>query len=427
MSARETSVRNSNERGTHLDERQEQGFSARRHRLDTIEGLRGYLALWVVVCHVLWASGIPLDLTWGINILRVLRQGAYAVDIFVVVSGFVIFLLLDAQKLTYEQFVLRRYFRLFPLFVTLFLVSIPISQLSMWNVQHASQYLTPEQVMSLSENMRLWWQNLYTHIPLHLTMLHGTVPESVLADSPGSFLIPAWSVSLEWQFYLVAPLAYGMATSSNRFLQLGLVAICALMFVAAQGVLPAVNYGATLPFHIQYFVLGGASYFLYKHRSRIKQPNAWFSVTCGICAILLAIRGVSWTIPVGLWFAFLGVILEHPSSLTSRVTSLIFTNGLSQRLGQISYSIYLSHILVIALIQYVLLRWLPHLTLTAHIVALLALTLIVTIALSTGLYRYVEAPGIEWGRSVARRIAARRADTTLGEKTVTANATAVEN
>ena len=409
-----------------MDEHQEHGSSA-RHRLNTIEGLRGYLALWVVVCHVLWASGIPLDRTWGISVLRVLRQGAYAVDIFVVVSGFVIFLLLDTQKMTYQKFVLRRYFRLFPLFVTLFIVSIPISQLSMWNALHASQYLTPEQVMELSEHMRLWWQNLYAHIPLHLTMLHGTVPESVLPDSPGSFLIPAWSVSLEWQFYLVAPLAYGMATSSNRFVQLGLLAICALMFAAAQNFLPPVNYGATLPFHIQYFVLGGASYFLYKHRSRIKRPNAWFSATCGISLILLAIRGTSWTIPVGLWFAFLGVILENPSSLTSRVTSVLFTNRVSQRLGQVSYSIYLSHILVIALTQYVLLTWLPDLPLTAHILVLLSLTLIVTIAISTILYRYVEAPGIEWGRSVTRRIAARRAETILAEKTVPATATATDS
>jgi peptidoglycan/LPS O-acetylase OafA/YrhL len=392
-----------------MDARQQQDPSA-RHRLDTIEGLRGYLALWVVVCHVLWAAGIPLDdRLWGV--LRVLRDGAFAVDIFVIVSGFVIFLLLDTQKATYQQFVLRRYFRLFPLFIALFIVSIPISRLSMWNASHAAQYLTPEQAIVLGETMTSWWQNLYTHIPLHLLLLHGTVPESFLADAPGAFLIPAWSVSLEWQFYLLAPLAYKMATSSSRFVQLALLGICALMYVGARSFAPGVNYGAALPFHIEYFVLGGASYFLYKRRSRMEQPNAWFVLTGSISAILLATHGPSWAIPIGLWFAFLGVILEQPSSLTSRATSLIFTNALSQHLGKISYSIYLSHILVITFMQYVLLAWLPDLSLAGHIFVLLSLTVTVTIALSTALHRCVEAPGIAWGRSVARSIATpRRSD-----------------
>lgn len=53
-----------------------------------------------------------------------------------------------------------------------------------------------------------WWANIHWNIPLHLLMLHGVVPEVLVARAPGAFLAPAWSVSLEWQFYLVAPLAY---------------------------------------------------------------------------------------------------------------------------------------------------------------------------------------------------------------------------
>jgi peptidoglycan/LPS O-acetylase OafA/YrhL len=404
-----------------MDKRQQQIFSE-RHRLSAIEGLRGYLALWVVICHVLWVSGVAQE---GIpEALRVLRDGSYAVDIFVIVSGFVIFLLLDTQRATYQQFILRRFFRLFPLFIALFVVSIPLSRLSLWNVAHASQYLTPEYVQSLTGTMTSWWQNFSWHVPLHLVMLHGTVPAYLLPDAPGAFLVPAWSVSLEWQFYLVAPLAYRMAISSNRFVRLGLLGICALAFVEAR-LGPWVNYGAFLPFHVEYFVVGGASYFVYKYRSRLAPANAWFAVMCGASAAFLAFRGLSWTIPVGLWFVFFGVVLERPSSLSSRLTSPIFTNAVSQHLGKISYSIYLSHILVIALMQYLLLAWLPQLSLTGHILLLLSLTFTVTVAVSTALHRYVETPGIAWGRSVAHAIATRREEATRA-KMLPGNATAVD-
>jgi peptidoglycan/LPS O-acetylase OafA/YrhL len=75
-----------------------------------------------------------------------------------------------------------------------------------------------------------------------------------------------------------------------------------------------------------------------------------------------------------------------------------------------SYSTYLSHMIVITVMQYTLLTWLPQLSLTGHIAALLSLTLTVTVAIPAALYRYAEVPGIAWGRSVARSITSRRTD-----------------
>jgi len=217
-------------------------------RLKLIEGMRAYLALWVVLCHVLWMSGYTEDVLSGLT--KLLVQGRCAVDVFIIISGFVIFFVLDHQRESWRPFIVRRFFRLFPLFFILFLAAIVVSGLTSWNVAYVARYWAPDQVQYMIALMDSWWQNLHWHLPLHLLMLHGTVPQTVLPDSPGAFLIPGWSVSLEWQFYLVAPLAFFLATSRKALHRTGLCLASALLFIAARKVFPFVNFGAALPgFH----------------------------------------------------------------------------------------------------------------------------------------------------------------------------------
>jgi hypothetical protein len=60
-------------------------------------------------------------------------------------------------------------------------------------------------------------------------------------------------------------------------------------------------------------------------------------------------------IPIGLWMGILGLLLEHPSSLCSRLVSPLLTNSVVLYLVRISYSLYLIHLLVIIGNQNVLL------------------------------------------------------------------------
>ena len=376
-------------------------------RLLPIEGLRAYLALWVVVCHALWASGYETEALTALP--KLIRTGSYSVDLFIIISGFVIMLALDKQRETYVQFVVRRLFRLFPVFIALFAVAIPLSQVSLWNLTHASQYVTPDQIEYRTHMMESWWANIQWNIPLHLLMLHGAVPDVLVKDAPGAFLIPAWSVSLEWQFYLVAPLAYAWAVSAKSYRRLGLCALCVVLVLAARYVLPTVEYGAAIPFHVKFFFLGAVSYFIYERQTAHQLSDIAFPVTCCLALFLFGLSGQAWSlIPVGLWMAFLGLLLEQPSSFSSRLVTPLLTNPLVLYMGRISYSLYLSHILVIIVIQYALLTWAPDLSQMAHLGVLLVCTTAVTIAVSAVLYRYLEVPGMHAGRALARRLAARR-------------------
>jgi len=377
------------------------GGAAPAARVDAIEGLRGYLALWVVVCHVFYVTGITGDSLSGLP--KLLRQGDLAVDLFIIVSGFVIFMCLDTQVASYRQFVIQRFWRLFPLFIVLFAVAIPLSSLEMSNMELAPQFHPPAEFATTTVMHQGWWDHFEWNVVLHVLMLNGLVPDRVMPGAPGAFLVPAWSVSLEWQFYLVAPLAYAMAMGARRWQRIALLTFCAASFLAARYALPPVDFGAALPFHVEYFALGAASYVLYRRRSMIVQRDVWLAGALVLSMLVLSMYKLSWgLIPIALWIAFLGVLLEPSGSWSSRLATPWFTNPVSRHLGKISYSVYLSHYLLIFVLQRALLVGLPQLDRAAHFWVLLAATFAATIALSTLLYRFIEAPGIRAGRILSR-------------------------
>ena len=96
-------------------------------KITELEGLRGMLAWWVVASHLLYFSGFYDGKAGGV--IGLLTRGHEAVDGFVILSGFVIFLLLDRGRDRYGVFIFRRFFRLFPVFLICFSAAIwlPIS------------------------------------------------------------------------------------------------------------------------------------------------------------------------------------------------------------------------------------------------------------------------------------------------------------
>lgn len=103
-----------------------------------------------------------------------------------------------------------------------------------------------------------WPNDWGLFIAAHLTMTHGLFPDGVLPDVWVGFLGAAWSLSTEWQFYLLALLIGG---------RLGLRALAWLFLVVSataiawHALVPdAWQFSrAFLPNKAQYFALGIAS------------------------------------------------------------------------------------------------------------------------------------------------------------------------
>lgn len=374
------------------------------NRISHIEGLRAWLAFWVVYDHVLGVSGFSIAALSGF--LKIIRQGSLAVDIFIIISGFVIFYLLDHRNEGYYSFIVRRFFRLWPLYIILFVVSIPLSLLFLANANSLNA-LFPEAVVGdglIAETVQSWWDNIFLHIALHVPMLHGIVPESVLPNAPSAFLGAAWSISLEWQFYLLAPLVYNLLTRYKWGVPV--VSAITLAICLFRQAIPAVQFGAFLPMHIEYFYLGGLSYFIFNW-------NGWQS-----CSINLLPLGLAFAvlllflvaadpnyIPLAIWSVFFSLLIDaNRDKRRPHVdyAGWLFNNAVALYLGRISYSIYLGHFPVIILCQFLILEFLPSLSMQQHVLLLTVIVTAVTIVVSHGLYTLVEVPGMNIGKKIKR-------------------------
>jgi peptidoglycan/LPS O-acetylase OafA/YrhL len=370
-------------------------------KIAQIEGLRGYLAFWVRLDHLLVAGGYSVQQLSGI--FRIIRQGWFAVDLFIIISGFVIFNLLDNQKEKYFPFITRRFFRLWPLFILLFTLTIPLSNIYLDNVLVMEQIHTDKfsDHDTITKKILSWKDHMWIHIFLHVPMLHGAIPDNLVPYAPSAFLGPAWSISLEWQFYLLAPFffAFLLKCPSKNGLILSFLSVILFM---SKKYIPEVQHGAFLPIHIEFFYTGVCSYFLFK----FCQNKSFNFPIATLLSILLWVvfHSNANVIPFSLWICFLGLIIDqryyHQCGYW-KIFSYMFTNRLSQYLGKLSYSIYLSHFLVIIVLQSLLLKVSPDLSRLQHVLLLSTLTCLITVIISHILFHFIECPAMKLGAKIA--------------------------
>lgn len=312
----------------------------RLERITEIEGLRAILAFWIILDHLLGNSKFSVQILPGI--LRLLRAGWYAVDIFIIISGFVIFLLIDTKKEKYNAYIIRRFFRLFPLFF--FTTILYIVLFKKYQIDH-------------------FWYYFVSYI----SMLHGIYVEGILHQSPLIFNGPSWSISLEWQFYIIAPLLYIATKRKSTIITSIILVIFLYQFCLF---LPTVSFGSYLPFHCEYFFVGIISYFLWK---KLRQSNLFNNDYLTLCSFGIFfvffphIKNLiqnnyqfqlgNW-IPLFFWFIFMAIILDSPGNNFSinKIIRLFLNSRIMQYLGKISYSLYLNHYIVLECIDSFLLK-----------------------------------------------------------------------
>jgi len=352
-------------------------------RFEQFDGLRGLLALWVVVGHLTVFSGLSMP-RW----LATLANATKPVDVFIILSGFVITHMIVERPESYLPYITRRFFRLWPVLVLTCLIGWLTYDLFIEAVRSAPN--VPHILRILEGREASIYANPIAHFVAHASMLHGAIPDEFLWGSDGTFVGTAWSTSLEWQFYLLAPLAIWAARTRRG--AIALLLICVILMTAY-------SQKAFGHYYRYSTIVGACGYFLVGIMSRLRMDDTEAATAQTIAltismAILLFVN----PIPIVMWGLFYAALI---SERRPAIFDRIFLNRCAKYLGDRSYSIYLVHIVVLGVVMWFITRLSSSLTSGQMAVALLPY-IPISIAISHVVHEVIEKPGISLGRQFAQ-------------------------
>jgi peptidoglycan/LPS O-acetylase OafA/YrhL len=360
----------------------------------TIDGLRAWLAWCVVLVHVALYTGADIRVPW---LEKIDVSAFYSVRIFIIISGFVITHLLLEKQENYLPFITRRFLRIYPVYFICLCLGIAATYLHLQAfAAHPWGDLVPQPELLAAEVGSLDNGDFLRHLAAHVTMLHGAIANHVLPVSEYMFLGPAWSLSLEWQFYLIAPLIMWALRSRNG------QAVAALAAVLAYGAYGQGFFGqffdpSCLPGAALFFAFGIGSRLLYPKMPEFKTyPVAAMIIAAGFCLMSHEL------LPYVFWAAFivwLRTNRDAPVNLLSRVIHAAFDSKTAHFLGVRSYSTYLIHEPIIHTVVFLCIKRFA-LGLWPTVLITLIVTVATTLAASIVLYRFVEAPIIAYGKRI---------------------------
>lgn len=356
---------------------------AYRPHLPGVESTRAYAAFAIVIFHVIHLTQAPVP-----HSLEFMKWFfGYGVPLFFVVSAFSLAYGYEGKLSTKAQtaeFYLRRVLRIAPLYY----LAIAVQLVSI----KAQGYDMPA----------------FGDIALSLGFVFNLSPHMVDGIAPAS-----WSIGVEMLFYAAFPLLLAIATTLPRAIFLTAVFSAGAVAYTIVGSKLKVNPSFVvhgLFFNLPYFGFGLIAFQLF----RVTPARLGRYLTFGALALMVAawaaapiftrpgagvFRNVlymaAWGAPFGL--LCLGMALRPPGVLSNPVT---------QFLGKISFGVYLAHPQVIFGLShlgvYEAIQRLPGGSGLTFPVAVLV-TCAAVIPLAWGLFVFVETPGIQMGRRIARR------------------------
>ena len=322
-----------------------------------VQAMRGVAALSVVCGHAVSARPDMVGPGLAEGALTILASG---VDIFFVISGFIIATTAAAQR-DPLNFAFRRAVRIYPVY---WLVLLAAFVSSFWTV------LAPEERPALDLGLIFAW------------------------TYPNWYVAPAWSIAFEVHFY--AAVAAILAIAPNRlfellFAGLGMVVV-AILFRLQLGIFShplVLEFGAGVV--IAYLLKNGG----------LRFSRGILAISAGLFAV-----GWYWIFVHGsadpqfarvLTYGLAAGLLIH-AVVSAEIEGQSFSPIL-QWFGEISYSLYIVHYLVMIWVASFTGLWL--LSTAGTIIA----SILLSIGLASALHIIIEAPLISWGRkwSLMRR------------------------
>lgn len=322
-------------------------------QLDHLDGLRGLAALYVVLFHAVLGFRSGPEAAYMKAIVRIFSFGHEAVAVFIVLSGYC--LTLSATKrgtralsVHFGSFIQRRAHRILPPYYAALGTSMALIALvpalgdetpthTIWDDSHPA--FSASSVLS------------------HILLVHNWFPETVHTING-----PLWSVATEWQIYALLPAVF--VPLRKRF---GSAAMLAAGFVLGYGPLfvwPTWSRTA-VSWYVALFALGVCAALVHASERPTERelgarvPWPWVAAgSTGVTAVAGLLGAKIWfswqpwtDLAVGFCTATV-LIAATEASLRGRLNGplALLENRATVRLGRISYSLYLTHLPILALV-----------------------------------------------------------------------------
>ncbi len=362
------------------------------------------LALWVALSHIFCWCGLS-QFPFAVPHLLASTVGRFwvqfsfaggAVDTFIILSGFAISFMLHARPQTYRQFMTGRFFRIYPVYLlcllaglgTVYLMPFVLNTAGWQDNEYFNLYVRP--VLAAAQ------AHPAAHLAAHLTLLFGIIPEKMLPHGPFTLLAPAWSITLEWQYYLLAPFLALLVRRPAGLLVLGLVASGDLIYTHFWS-------GAFLPDKLPLFLIGIGSYHLYANAEKVKNFRYRPHVFAGLIAAIL-ITGWHW-LALLIWAVVFGCVLADGNNQAEQFMlkpRRFLLRPAMQFVGKISYPLYLVHWPMILCLMTGLLAWQPGVSSGKALAIMLVTGLPVILFAAWLLHVAVEKPLMQFGKKFTR-------------------------
>ncbi len=354
--------------------------------LDSLRGLAAFAVFTTHAFGLIWNTEIKfawLEMANQFH-LGILWNGKAAVDLFFVLSGFVLALPLiyKRNEFNYSKFLIKRFLRIYPAYWMAMILAVLMSlNYSYGNLEGLSKWINGYWNNSLTFKQII--EQFFLHYALILPGLNTKLINPVI-----------WTLVIEIQISIILPLFIMLLTWNFKQ---KLVHYAWHFFVFLICLIVSLKFNKYL-FYLPLFMLGSFSAY-YKDK------------------IIKIVRQSKFIAPVLLLFAlylygsreFINLPLEYQHHYISALGSaliiilIISWHGLSKIttvkptifLGNISYSFYLMHLPVIIFISSIIYP------LTDSILLCWLVSLILSIALAYVLYKYVELPCQQLGRKLS--------------------------
>jgi peptidoglycan/LPS O-acetylase OafA/YrhL len=331
-------------------------------RLPVTDGLRAVAVIAVVLFHLFpkWAPG-----------------GYVGVDVFFVISGFVIALRylprLAAREVGFRDFFARRIQRLVPAYLVVLIATTVAAYLILEPVDLKNYGDSLAGQAAYLQNVVFWLQGDYFEDALHKPLLH------------------TWSLAVEEQFYLCFPILV-LFFRRGRAWGIGALLLAALGSLAVGTVLAGISPKTAfylLPTRVWEFAAGIGAALAFGRISAGRASAPLF--LAALAAIAFAAFGFSEAARFPGVHAYLAVLATVAiclvqRDLPGRVAALL-ANPVAQHFGRISYSWYLWHWPIVALRQ----QWAQQPATPLESVAML----VAGYGLAVASYRFVERPALD--------------------------------